>query len=71
MKRPQPEDYEDFTDFMTQWEMIRLNAIRFAAENEKLLAIVKRTAKSSCCLCCDSCLACDAQLLLNELGENK
>ena len=37
----------------------------------ELIKIVKRAANNSCCLCCDSCLACDATELLHQLGETK
>ena len=51
-------------DFVAHYEMLRLNCNR-------MLAIVKRTANSGCCLCCNSCLACDALELLRELGIDK
>lgn len=35
------------------------------------LGIVKRAANNSCCICCDSCLSCDALELLREMGEDK
>ena len=33
---------------------------------ERMMKIVQRAANNSCCLCCDSCLSCDAQDLLKE-----
>lgn len=36
---------------------------------DKLLALVKRITKESCCLCRDQCLRCDAVDLLKEYRE--
>lgn len=40
-------------------------------EYEKIVKLIKRVSASSCCLYCDSCLSCDAEQLLRELGESK
>lgn len=42
-----------------------------AANYKKAIEIIKRAASNSCCICCDSCLACDATELLREIGEFK
>jgi hypothetical protein len=34
---------------------------------EIMLELIKRAAASSCCVCCNECLACDATKLLREL----
>lgn len=49
--------------------------IRESIDKETLLAralqIVKRAARESCCLCRDSCFACDALNLLKEIGVDR
>lgn len=55
IERAEPEN------FVEHYEMLRLNCNR-------LMEIVKRAAHNSCCLCCDSCLSCDAKQLLKEFG---
>jgi hypothetical protein len=49
-----------------KWEN---NSPCFDDKYKKLLSIVKRAANNSCCICCDKCLACDANDLLKELNE--
>ena len=46
--------------------------IWFAPElRKRIFDIIKRAANSSCCLCRDDCLSCDAQDLLKELWIDK
>lgn len=61
--RYEPKDGDTIDDLLAHQELLIMWC-------KMLLNIVKRTAKSSCCLCRDSCLSCDATQLLNELGEN-
>jgi hypothetical protein len=35
---------------------------------KRMVKIIERAAKESCCLCRDKCLSCDAQDLLKELS---
>jgi hypothetical protein len=58
IKHAEPED------FVAHYEMLRINCNR-------LVDILKRAAKESCCICNDSCLSCDADKLLREMGIKK
>lgn len=34
----------------------------------RMLEIIRRVAKNTCCFCCNTCLACDAHKLLQSIG---
>jgi hypothetical protein len=38
---------------------------------ERMLNIVRRAANTSCCLCRDECLSCDASDILKEFGIDR
>jgi hypothetical protein len=47
--------------------MIQIQKIKF----DRMMDIIKRAAKISCCLCRDDCLSCDAHDVLREFGIEK
>jgi len=57
-------------DYIKEEEAEQLSEV-LILNNKRLLAIVKRAAKNSCCACCDKCLACDAKELVDEIDGVK
>lgn len=68
--RPEPEPGEDFAAYLVKWELIRLQANRFAEQNKKLLEFVKEIAKTDICSAGNHFdLTIEAEKILKEIGE--